>query len=102
MIDSIHIYLHNSTGKEELNKDTLSHMMKAANIQQPEWDKIGEKLGFKLLPNQKPASYFLEGWRTFANSVGPSWKLLGEALSKIKDYRHATQQIRQNDRKYKC
>ena len=102
MVDTIHIYLHKSTGKEKLNEDTLSSMMKAANIQQPEWDKIGEKLGFKLLPTQKSASYFLKRWHTFADSFRPSWKLLGEALSKIKDYRHATQQIQQNEGKYKC
>ena len=88
------------TGKEELNNDSLLKVMHEAGIQQPEWDKIGNKLDFKkFIQTQNSAKSFLDGWHAFARESQPSWKLLGIILGTINQYKHLKEQIQQKDGK---
>ena len=95
-------YMYTDT-KEQLNKDTLQRMIQAANIVQPDWQKIAKELGFKkFLQSNATISpkYFLERWHAFARSSQPSWELLGTALREMKDYKQVAEQIQQNAGKH--
>lgn len=58
-------------------------MLLGAEIQEPDWVHIAEKLGFQL-QSQTTSTAFFEGWCTFAQNVAPSWENLAKALEKMK------------------
>ena len=56
-------------------------MFQEAQILEPAWAQISNKLGFKLRGTSSRA--FLEEWHTFSRTCEPSWENLTNALAKV-------------------
>ena len=76
----------------ELNSKTVDLAFSEADIQSPDWKKIGEKLGIKL-KGHITAHILFEGWKIHKSKI--SWKTLAEALEKIERYQSAAKKARQ-------
>ena len=71
---------------QKLDAEAMHHLLTETGIRSPNWEMIGNQLGWQL-EGQLLAADFFDEWR--ANDHKASWVKLATALAKIQEYQHA-------------